>query len=521
MQFDQSKGIFRILWENYKSTPDKTAINVLDNSITYAELFEKGERVASRLYELGVRSQDRVGLMTQNSINWYVLLCATVRLGAIPTPFDPQMGEHEIRYLFDIIGVRTVLVEPQFRTLKHVEILKSLSANLYDLNTVIVDSDIEEEGQIKPFTWLLQGDASLQMQHIYPAKQLTDSNVFFHTTGSTGNPKVVDFPCSIVENNIVKNAVRWGFHENDKFLLTMPMYHCAGFGWGLSCLSRGGELFYDKTFSPTQFLETIEKEKITKVLTTPTLAKIVLTHPRFNEYDISSLECLIFTGEYLSKELVARFTDNFNMKVINALGMTEAFVFLDWHSDNDSMHEPVAFGTIGDIGIKIINEAGELCQPGQTGTIRIGNSVMKGYFRLPDITRKTIDGDGWLNSGDLAEYTDDNRIKFMGRLKRVIKRGGNLVAPEEIEQFLRTHESCMGVIVDSEPDAIMGEKIIAYYQAAPGNKISQNDILMFCKGKISSYKIPDEVCFVDEIPKTVGKANPKLLKELKPHNAGV
>ncbi|PIP40282.1 hypothetical protein CO110_07065 [Candidatus Desantisbacteria bacterium CG_4_9_14_3_um_filter_40_11] len=140
---------------------------------------------------------------------------------------------------------------------------------------------------------------------------------------------------------------------------------------------------------------------------------------------------------------------------------------------------------------------------------------MKGYFRLKEITAQTIDKEGWLNSGDLAVKNKEGRIKFVGRQKRVIKRGANMVSPEEIEQFLRTHPACAAVIVDSEEDSIIGEKIIAYFQSGDGDTVSKEELRSFCKGKISAYKIPDEFYLVKEVPKTVGKANPTLLKKIK------
>lgn len=508
-------GIIGILFRNYRKDPNRTVIKIGDNSITYEELIRKGTCIASGLYEMGIRKGDRVGLLIPNSVNWYIFMFGILRLGAVVVPFDPQMGEYEIKYLFDRVGIRTVLVPEKYRGLYHHKILYGLKESLPDLKKVIVDGNCVEDDFHMSFNTLLNCNCK-NIPNLILSRE--DSNIFFCTTGSTGNPKIVDIPCRIVNDNMEKNAQRWGFVEGDKFFLSMPLYHAAGFGWGLSSLSAGGSIYYEENFSPTIYLNKIQSEHLSKMLLTPTIAKILLTHPKFKDFDISSMKQLVFTGEYLSDELSLKFVNEFNMRIVNALGMTETFVYLDWDSIRDSGISANNLGTIPGIDVRIVDEDGNEVKNGETGLINIKNSVMKGYFRLEEVTKDTIDKDGWLNSGDLAVIGDDRRVKFIGRKKRVIKRGGNLVSPEEIEQFLRTHSQCAAVIVDSEPDSVIGEKIIAYIQPAEGKKLVKEDIISFCKGKISAYKIPDEIYFINEVPKTVGKVNPTLLKKLKENN---
>lgn len=506
-------GIYNVFQSNFEKYPNKVVINVNDKNLLYHELVSKGKKVAASLYYMGVRKGDRVAIVIPNSVNWYIFLYGILKLGAIPVPFDPQLAKYEIQYLFDKIGVRVVLIPDSYRNLNHMDILNELRLMLPDLKKVIVDSDKTEEDEFFcTFNSLLNGNEkdienySLQMTR-------EDSNIFFSTTGSTGNPKIVDIPARVFEDNVIANASAWGFVDGDRFLLSMPLFHCAGFGWGISCLSAGGSIYYEDKFLPSSFLETISREKITTILVTPTIAKILLTHPKFNDFDLSSLKQIVFTGEYLSDDLAAKFRDKMGLRVFNALGMTETFVYLHWDSQRDVGISPSKLNYIPGIDIKVVKPDGSSVKIGEKGLIYIRNSVMKGYFRLPDVTKQTIDEDGWLNSGDLAILTKDNFIQFCGREKRVIKRGGNLVAPEEIEQFLKTHEFCNAVVVDKEEDEIFGEKIVAYVESVVGKKLTKNDLMKFCKGNISSYKIPDEFVIVKEIPKTVGKVNPTLLKK--------
>ncbi|PIP40283.1 hypothetical protein CO110_07060 [Candidatus Desantisbacteria bacterium CG_4_9_14_3_um_filter_40_11] len=354
--FSSIPGIFGVLWRNYEKNPDKLVICVGNEQITYKELVEKGDQIATALYEMGIRKGDRVGILIPNSINWYLFLYGIVRLGAVVVPFDPQIGEHEIKYLFDKIGVRIILVAPKFRGLDHSGIITNLRSELLDLQKIIIDGDCEEDGFHIAFNSLLFCNDTSILNKFHFSMDRENSNIFFCTTGSTGNPKIVDVPCRIIDDNIVRNAVRWGFKNNDRFLLSMPLYHCAGFGWGLSCLSIGGSICYEKIFSPSAFLEQIQQEKVTKILITPTIAKILLTHPKFAVYNLTSLNEVIFTGESLSDELAYKFVDGLNLRVVNALGMTETFVYLDWDSIRDKGVSANNLSQIPMINIKIINK---------------------------------------------------------------------------------------------------------------------------------------------------------------------
>lgn len=514
---ESTPGILGILYRGYKKNPDQKFLHVGDKSLSYKELVDKGESCASALFIRGIRKNDKVGIMTANSTNWYVFMYAILRLGAIVVPFDPQLGQFEMTYLFDKVGVRNVLVLPSFRGLKHPEMLASLRDQFYDLKNVVVDGEWEENGFFEKL------DTYKETEKItIPEFELneSDTNMFLCTTGSTGNPKIVDIPCKIFNNNLEKNAAFYGFTADSKEYLTMPMYHAGGFGWGLSCLSQFGEVYYEPAFQPTKLLSQIQNENITKLLITPTLMRILLSHPKINQFDISSLNQIIFTGEKLDDITLNKVLTDFKVRVTNAMGMSEAQVFLIWDSTRDRQIPNNQFSPVPGIVIKIIDSDGTECSDGKEGCILLrnayDNAIMKGYYRLPEITKETLVGDGWLNTGDVGLKLENGKLEFKGRKKRVIKRGGNLVSPEEIEDFLRTNEFVAGVVIDHEEDSVIGEKIIAYINPIEGAVLTKDILLAFCKGKFSAYKIPDEFYFVPEIPQISGKTNlPQLKKMIK------
>ena len=511
----KAPGILGILFRGFKNYPDKPVITVENNTLDYKTMIEKGNRVASALYDIGIRKNDKIGVICENCIEFYIFLFAVVRLGAVFVPFDPQIGKFEIKYLFERVGIRAVLVSQEYRGLSHKDIINELKPELHDLRKIIVNGECEENF----FTTSLQTLFNHNLNEL-PEIELTpeDSNMFMCTTGSTGNPKIVDIQCKMINYSLERNADYFSLFNNDRFLLTMPLYHAGGFGWGLSCLSAGGSLYYLKAFKPTKVLECIQNNKITKFLSTPTLLKILSDSKKVEDYDTSSLKKIYSTGEYLSDEVVNLVKEKFKVIIVNGLGMSETNVFLLWDSENDGNFPTNHFHKIPGVDIKIVDGNDNVVVKGEKGFVCIKSSVMRGYFRAPDITEKVISKDGWLNSGDLAYETEEGRIVFCGRGKRVIKRGGNLVSPEEIEKFLVTHPSVEIAVADKEEDELIGEKIIAYIQPKENKSVSEEELRLFCKGNISSYKIPDEFYFVKEIPKTMGKLNPTVLKKLKAEN---
>lgn len=508
-------GLLGILYRGYLRNPNQTVIQVGENALTYKELIKQGESCAAALYNRGIRKNDRIGVMTANSTNWYVFLYATLRIGAIIVPFDPQIGQYEMTYLFDRVGIRMVLVAPSYRGLKHPEMLEEIKDKLLDLKKVIVDGEYIENDFFETLE-TLKKEESMDL----PAFELSedDTNIFICTTGSTGNPKIVDLPGKIFNYNNEKNAGTFGFEPGARLYLTMPLYHAAGFGWGICCLSQGGTIYYDEAFQPTKLIKRLQDEKITKMLITPTLMRILLSHPKWEQQHYDTLGQIILTGEKLDDTTMTKLLAEQNLRVINAMGMSEALTFLIWDSEKDRSIPNNQFSPVPGIVIKLVDNNGNECKDGEAGTIHIKNiykdSIMKGYFRLPEVTKETLVGDGWLNTGDLGVRLENGKLAFMGRKKRVVKRGGNLISPEEIEDFLRTHPLIESIMIDHEEDPVIGEKLIAYIQTTQDATLTKDIILAYCKGNISAYKIPDEVYFVDEIPKTSGKTNLTKLKQL-------
>jgi fatty-acyl-CoA synthase len=308
-----------------------------------------------------------------------------------------------------------------------------------------------------------------------------------------------------------------GFTKDEVMLLGMPLYHQGGFGMGLQSLIKGGKVIFQERFVPRDFLHLIVEERVTVIQLSATLAKILCSVPGFESYDLSFVKMCYFAGELLPDTLAAVFYDQYKMRVINLIGSSETASMQVWDSKTDRGYPVNDFKPLPFTEIKVLNEQGKECGVGETGVINVfTDAVLKEYYKNEQETKKRIkliNGKRWFDTGDLGKVLPGGRVRFTGRKKRIIKRGSNLIYPEEIESFLLTHPSIEAVAVIGKKDAVFGEQTVAYIQIKDDTLISHGDMLKFCKGKLSAYKIPDKFLIMPEIPKDIGKIQYKKIRE--------
>lgn len=509
----EAVGLLGCLNRSFHKYGNKKFMSCEGETLTYADMVEKGNRVASQLYDCGIRKGDRVGILLANSCNWYVFLYGILRLGAIVVPFDPLLGEGELTALIKKAGVRVVITVPKHRGVDFIQLFRSMMKENYDLKKIIVDGKIGSESGFIPYD-----DQSIKETTI-PDFELVgkDTNVFLCTTGSTGVSKIVDLDGSFYENCIENYT---SYLEYDKggvrFFSAMPLYHAAGLGYGLCCMSAGGEIYYAKRFMPSKMLNLLESEHITTILSTPTIMRVLQSCENFQNIKLESLEKIVFTGEALDNELVETYIEQFGVQVLNILGSSENFIYLVWDSKLDSQYPVSYFRGINHLDVRIFKEKAE-CSLGQQGTIKIKNQIMKGYYNEPKLTGDVIhveDGQRWFDSGDRGVLMEDGRISYLGRKKKVMKRGGNLVAFEEVEYAIGLNQHVLLSVVTCEKDEKFGEKLIAYVQLKSKEAVTKQELYQFLRKEIAAYKVPDEIFYIDEIPESSGKASVRRLQQM-------
>jgi fatty-acyl-CoA synthase len=308
----------------------------------------------------------------------------------------------------------------------------------------------------------------------------------------------------------------------------VPLYHCFGMVMSnLTCVSHGAAaIFPNDGFDPVKTLEAVAAEKCTALHGVPTMFIAELEHPRFKEFDLSSLRTGIMAGAPCPVEVMKRVQHDMHMKeVLIAYGQTETSPVNHQTTKDDPLDKQVA--TVGRPGphleIKLIDEHGAVVPIGTPGEICCrGYSVMQGYWDEPVRTAETIDKSGWLHSGDLGVMDAEGYTAIVGRLKDMIIRGGENVYPREVEEFLFTHDAVEQVQVFGVPDKKYGEQVCAWIKLRHGHTLDEEAVRAFCKDRIAHFKVPRYVRFVDDIPMTVTgkpqkfKMRDVMVRELEP-----
>jgi fatty-acyl-CoA synthase len=287
----------------------------------------------------------------------------------------------------------------------------------------------------------------------------------------------------------------------------------------LACVVHGATIVYPSAgFDPLAVLTTIESERCTAIHGVPTMFIAELQHPRFDEFDLSSLRAGIMAGSPCPIEVMRRVVDRMHLRDITiAYGMTETSPVSFQSSPQDSLERRVT--TVGRIQphmqAKVIDPEGNTLPRGEPGELCTrGYAVMLGYWDDAERTAEAIDADGWMHTGDLGVIDDEGYCNIVGRSKDMIIRGGENVYPREIEEYLFRHPKIEDVTVVGVPDEKFGEAVCAWIRLRAGETATEEDIRDFCRGQIAHYKVPHHVCFVETFPTTItGKIQKFLIRK--------
>ena len=350
-----------------------------------------------------------------------------------------------------------------------------------------------------------------------------------YTSGTTGFPK----GATLSHHNILNNGyfIGEGVHytPEDRVCIPVPFYHCFGMVLGnLACTSHGSCMVIPaEAFDPVATMETVQEERCTSLYGTPTMFIGELGSPRFNDFDLTSLRTGVMAGAPCPVEVMKKVLSLMHMPEITIMyGMTETSPVSTQSLIGDPLEKQT--GTVGKVyphvEIKIADpDTGRIVPRGTPGEFCTrGYSVMLGYWNNEQATRDSIDAARWMHTGDLAEMDDDGYVKIVGRLKDMIIRGGENIYPREIEEFLYSHPAISDVQVIGVPSEKYGEEVMAWVKLQEGAQVTGEELSEFCRGKISTFKIPRHWKFVDGYPMTVtGKVRKIEMREASVKELGL
>ncbi len=502
-----------------QETPDKVLLRIDESTITYSEFMEKTALFGSALKKLGIGENDKVGLVMPNSIEWFIAFWSAVRIGAQPVPMDPQSGSLELSRLIPATTVKVIFAFEKYKANSILGAVSALVPGKISLTKVICFADEsvlpKDECYITADKFVAEyGEKECE---IFQPEYLHTMSLAC-TSGSTGTPKILSVPSGGFLSTQKDMGDYLEFTSDDVMMLGMTLYHQGGFGMGQQMALKGGTMMYQPQFNPVEFLETVQKYKVNVIQLTSTLAKVLLSTPDFDKYDLSSVRACYFAGEVLPKEIADIFVEKLGIRVINVIGSSETCTMVVWDSARDAGTDPSDFRKLSFTDVRVIDAQHNDVAEGEIGELCVyTDGVITDYFGNPELSAEKIltddQGRRWFCTGDLVNKLPDGIVRFAGRSKRIIKRGGNLVHAEEVEACLLTHPKIAAAAVTDEPHPVIGQQIVAYIQPKGDEKITRGELARYFDGKLSAYKVPDKVVLVEEIPKDIGKIQFKYLRK--------
>ena len=484
---------------------------------TWTEFEASVDAVAKGLMAKGIAKGDRVGMWSPNFAEWVYIQYATAKIGAIQVNVNPAYRTTELEYALNQSGCRMLVTRTSYLTSMYQDMVETVRPNVPALTDVIYfDTDDWAEllaaGEAISDDELAQRGASLDCN---------DPINIQYTSGTTGFPKGATLSHRGILNDALFVGQACGYSDVDRVCIPVPFYHCFGMVMGnLACSVFGSTMVIPcPTFDAEAVLQTLQDERCTSLYGVPTMFVAQLGHEDLDSFDLSSLRTGIMAGSPCPIEVMRSVLDKMNMSEVTiAYGQTETSPVSTQTSTTDSVEHRVT--TVGrvlpHIEAKIIDpETGETVERGTDGEYCTrGFHVMLGYWNDPEKTALAIDDEGWMHSGDLATMDEDGYVNIVGRIKDLIIRGGENIYPREIEEFLYTHPQIADAQVIGVPDAKYGEQVMAWVQLAPGEQLTEDELIEFCRGKIAHFKVPRYISFVTEFPMTVtGKVRKLEMRE--------
>ncbi|MCL2029434.1 MAG: AMP-binding protein [Deltaproteobacteria bacterium] len=508
-----------------------------DKRYTWAELNAEADRLARGLMALGVGKGDRLALWAGNVPRWLTVMYAAAKIGAVLVTANTFYRQKEIHYLLEQSRANFLVLMEGFRGYSYVESIKNIvpelaaggrgdlaSAALPHLRKIVFLGSPPGPGFHGYEETLALGEGVPEADFAARRAALDPDDVINmqYTSGTTGFPKGV----MLTHQNIVTNGYWIGRRQNlteaDRICLPVPLFHCFGLVLGaMAALNHGSAMVVLDVNSPLDILVSIEREKCTAIYGVPTVFISLLEQKSFSRFDLSSLRTGIMAGAPCPVSTMNQVIGRMGVRDITiCYGLTETSPVVAQTTPEDSLAKRTR--TVGrplpGVEIKLVDpETGEEVPPGAIGEVRVrGYVTMKGYFRMPEATRETIDPQGWLRTGDLGRLDEDGCLVVTGRWKDMIIRAGENIYPQEVEEYLRQMPGVSDAQVVGVPSKLHGEELGAFLLVREGGPdLTAKDVKAYLRPLISGYKIPRHVKTLSHYPMTAsGKIQKFKLREM-------
>jgi len=468
---------------------DKTALVLDHDRYTYRQLKSATEQVALYLSEHGIRRGDRVAIFMPNRPEWVAAYYGVIRLGAVAVCASSAYKQKELAHLLNECLVSLLITcEELLPQLPQ----RDAVASLKDVVVWENDSALASVFDIR---------SARQTPFLAVNCGFNDECAILFTGGTTGIPK----GAMLTHRNILYSAQNVCYHEravpDDVALCFLPLNHVFGGVHIMNSTFYGcGTLVLHKCFDMDRMLDSVQRERITRLYSVPTVYIRLLNTAGSREY-LTSVNYCFSAATSMASEIVRQWQEKFNLTIHEAYGMTETSSLVTFN--HMYRHKIGSVGApAGIVEVKVVDGEDNEMPPGESGEIVIrGPNIMKGYFNNDEETGKVL-RDGWLHSGDVGRLDEDGYLYIVDRIKDLIISGGLNVFPTEVEEILYTHPAVEECAVIGMPHTEYGEAVSAFVKRKQGGECSEADLIGYCKKHIASYKSPKKILFVEELPKS-------------------
>ncbi|MGI8638914.1 MAG: class I adenylate-forming enzyme family protein [Pyrinomonadaceae bacterium] len=476
---------------------------------SYSEFDKTVNRAANLLLKKGIKKGNVVSLLMPNSAEYIIAYFACWKIGALAGPINSLLKPEEVAFALNNSAAKILLINSQFQN-----VIDEISDSLPNLQNIIVFNDEAET----------TADFSENLDET--AIETGDGAIIIYTSGTTGKPK----GCLLTHQNLIANArqiTEWlGFGENDRLLTIMPLFHMNAVSvTTMTALYASASTVVSPKFSASRFWEIISEYKITSFGSVATMLSMLLQksgqwsvvsgqfenedqRPKTKDRKPKSLRFAMCGSAPVPAEVLKNFEETFGCLVIEGYGLSESTCRSTFNPPNKNRRAGSCGKPIGN-EMKVFDENDEEVPNGEPGEIVLrGENIFKGYFKNETATKKAFQN-GWFHTGDIGYRDDDGFFYIADRKSDMIIRGGENIYPREIDELLFAHPAVQSAAVIGVPDELYGEEVAAFVVLKKNAKISEEDLINFCKKYLADFKCPKTVYFVADIPKG---ATGKLLK---------
>ena len=491
--------------------PDAEALVVDGKKYTYAQLTDRLNRLSNALTEFGVHKGDKVGLLLYNGNEFIEGVFGVTKLGAVCVPLNYRLKQIELEYIINHSDIVVLIYDTEFDPL-----ISALKMKLPRVKQYIAVGKESANGRHyeEMLTASHPGEPEAEVLE-------TDLACLIYTAGTTGLPKGVMLSHRNHLWSCINSMLREGDYMPEKnVIIPIPLFHVAGFQRFLITLFLGGKIVLTRSFDAARFLGLVQQEKTMATLMVPTQITMLTRAPNLDQYDRSSLTAFSFgaapSGLKLLQEIHSVFP---NADATHCYGITETSATASYLPASEFRKKMGSVGKKGhgyiNIELRVLNHELKDVKPLEVGEIIIrGPNVMMGYYKDPDATAAAFYEGGWYKTGDIGMIDEDGYLFIVDRKKDMIISGGENIYCPEVEGVLNSYEKIAEASVIGVPDDLWGEVVRAIVVSKPGEELTEQEVIDYCKAQLSGYKCPQSIVFVKTLPVSgTGKVLKTVLRE--------